>query len=207
METADPVPASDASRPWLARPVAVLGGVVAGQLLLARSDQAAVILTSLLAYPTGFEFDISAVLRAPEPATAVDPTTAVGLAREQTGASGPPRPRSPVDGVGGLQVMVRFADGTALSSLHRSASPADREPPGPLLSPVVASTDQQRHDARFWVWPLPPDGPVTVGCAWPARDIPHSRVEVSGELIRQAAAGAVELWPAAPPADPAVSAD
>ncbi|WFE24333.1 hypothetical protein O7621_14300 [Solwaraspora sp. WMMD937] len=200
METADPVPASDASRPWLARPVAALGGVVAGQLLLARSDQAAVILTSVLAYPTGFEFDISAILRAPEPATATD------LARPPAGASGPPRPRTPVDGVGGLQVMVRFADGTVLSSLHRSTSRADREPAGPLLSPVAASTDQQRHDARFWVWPLPPDGPVTVECAWPARDIPHSRVEVSGELIRQAAAGAVELWPAAPPADPAVSA-
>ncbi|MFV2010568.1 MULTISPECIES: hypothetical protein [unclassified Micromonospora] len=194
MDTADPQQAGVPPRPWLARPVAVLGGVVAGQLLLARSDQAAVILTSLLAYPTGFEFDISAILRAPEPATAAGP------AREPAAAaSGAPRPRTPVDGVGGLQVMVRFADGTALSSLHRSTVPADREPAGPLLSPVAASTDQQRHDARFWVWPLPPDGPVTVGCAWPARDIPHSRVEISGELIRQAAAGAVELWPAAAP--------
>ncbi|MFY1655233.1 hypothetical protein ACN27J_30675 [Solwaraspora sp. WMMB762] len=206
METADPVPASDASRPWLARPVAVLGGVVAGQLLLARSDQAAVILTSVLAYPTGFEFDISAVLRVPEP-PAVDPTTATDPARPPAGASGPPRPRIPIDGVGGLQVMVRFADGTVLSSLHRGASPADRQPAGPLLSPVVASTDQQRHDARFWVWPLPPDGPVTVECAWPARDIPHSRVEVSGELIRQAAAGAVELWPAPTLTDRAAPAD
>ncbi|WJK40094.1 hypothetical protein O7608_27330 [Solwaraspora sp. WMMA2056] len=182
METADPARAPEGAPPWLARPVAVLGGVVAGQLLLARSDRAAVILTSLLAYPTGFEFEISAILRVADP----------------DGHAGPPRPRTPVEGVGGLQVMVRFADGTSLSSLHRDPPPADLEPNGPLLVPVVASSDQQRHDARFWVWPLPPEGPVTVECAWPARDVAHSRVEVSGALIRQAAAGAVELWPAAP---------
>ncbi|MDG4767295.1 hypothetical protein O7632_24850 [Solwaraspora sp. WMMD406] len=191
MDTADPARSAADPRPWLGRPVAVLAGVVAGQLPLARSDQAAVILTSVLAYPTGFEFEISAILRVPEAAATVE------TARRPDAATGPPRPRTPVDGVGGLQVMVRFADGTALSSPPAERSPVDREPAGPLLRPVLASTDEQRHDARFWVWPLPPDGLVTVECSWPARDIPHSRVEISGALIRQAAAGAVELWPSA----------
>jgi hypothetical protein len=43
--------------------LAALPGVVARELLLARTDDAAVAVTGLLAYPAGFEFTLSAVLR------------------------------------------------------------------------------------------------------------------------------------------------
>ncbi|WP_326555000.1 hypothetical protein [Micromonospora sp. NBC_01813] len=175
---------------WHARPPAVLGQVVAGQLLLARSDRAAVVLTSVLAYPSGFEFDISAILREPQPA---------GVDAFVAGAA-VPRPRSFVETDGGPELTVRFADGTTLSSARPGPlpeHPGDGEgvPAGPVLVPVAASTDDRRHDARFWIWSLPPEGPVVIECGWPAQEITYGRVEISGTLIRQAAAGAVELWP------------
>ncbi|MFY1633419.1 hypothetical protein ACN27F_09090 [Solwaraspora sp. WMMB335] len=171
------------------RPSAVLGQVVAGQLLLARSDRAAVILTSLLAYPTGFEFEICAILREP-----AQPEPAAGAVRSPDGTAVAPRPRTPVDGVGGLEVAVRFANGARATNLRRAPTDAG-QPDGPVLVPLVASTDQWRHEAEFWVWPLPPQGQLSIECAWPAQEISHSRVEIAADLIRQAAAGAVELWP------------
>ncbi|MFV2020484.1 hypothetical protein [Micromonospora sp. LOL_023] len=173
---------------WHARPPAVLGQVVAGQLLLARSDRAAVVLASVLAYPTGFEFDVSAILREPQPAGGGAFTDGAAV----------PRPRSAAESGGGPELTVRFADGTTLSSARPGPlpeHPGDGAPAGPVLVPVAASTDGRRHDARFWVWSLPPEGPVVVECGWPAQDITYGRVEISGTLIRAAAAGAVELWP------------
>jgi hypothetical protein len=47
----------------------------------------------------------------------------------------------------------------------------------------------------YWVWPLPPPGPVTFVCEWPAHGIGESRADVDARLIREAAVRAVPLWP------------
>lgn len=203
MDDVDAPPAGASHPDWLAPPPSVLGQMVAGQLLLARSDRAAVVLTSLLAYPSGFEFHVSAILR--EPAS-VPSEAAQRQADAVAAGAAVPRPRSFVETAGGPAITLTFADGTTLSS-----SPPGRRVPagdkdetevpghvasgGPVLVPVASTTDNRRHDARFWVWSLPSEGPVTVECAWPAQEITYGRVEISGALIRQAAAGAVELWP------------
>jgi hypothetical protein len=186
-------PRAGAGHPgWLAPPPSVLGQVVAGQLLLARSDRAAVVLTSVLAYPSGFEFHVSAILREPAPVR----SEAAQRQAEALGAGAAvPRPRTFVEAVGGPEITLGFADGTTLSSGRAGPLPEHDVPGGPVLVPVEATTDDRHRDARFWVWSLPPEGPVTVECAWPAQEITYGRVEISGALIRQAAAGAVELWP------------
>ena len=43
--------------------------------------------------------------------------------------------------------------------------------------------------------PLPPSGPLTFVCEWPAHGITESRASIEGDLIRVAAAEAVQLWP------------
>jgi len=48
---------------WLAPPANVLPGVVPVELLLARTEQTAVAVTGIRAYPTGFAFTISIRLR------------------------------------------------------------------------------------------------------------------------------------------------
>jgi hypothetical protein len=47
----------------------------------------------------------------------------------------------------------------------------------------------------FWLWPLPPAGPVKVSCEWPVVDIALSTVEIDGGGIRDAAQRVTKLWP------------
>ena len=49
--------------PWLAPPVNVLPGVVPVELLIGRTEETAVALTGIRAYPTGFCFTVSIRLR------------------------------------------------------------------------------------------------------------------------------------------------
>jgi hypothetical protein len=51
---------------------------------------------------------------------------------------------------------------------------------------------------RYWVWPLPPAGPVTFICQWSALGIEESRGEIDARLILDAAGRAVQLWPQDP---------
>ena len=51
--------------PWLAPPVNVLPGVVPVELLIARTEDTAVAVTGIRAYPTGFAFTVSIRLRRP----------------------------------------------------------------------------------------------------------------------------------------------
>ena len=35
-------------------------------------------------------------------------------------------------------------------------------------------------DMSYWIYPLPPDGPMTTTCKWPAGGVPDAVVEVDG---------------------------
>ncbi|MFL6222641.1 MAG: hypothetical protein ACJ75K_07385, partial [Actinomycetes bacterium] len=50
-------------------------------------------------------------------------------------------------------------------------------------------------DMEHWVWPLPPPGPFTFVCEWPARGIAESGAEIDAGSILEAAGRAVTLWP------------
>jgi hypothetical protein len=45
---------------------------------------------------------------------------------------------------------------------------------------------------RYWLWPLPPPGPVTFSCRWPAYGIDRSDVVVDG--VHAAARRSQPLW-------------
>ena len=64
-----------------------------------------------------------------------------------------------------------------------------------MLFPDGGGGGGRRYDMRYWVWPLPPPGPVAFVCEWPAFGIPESRAELDARLILDAAARAVESWP------------
>jgi hypothetical protein len=49
---------------------------------------------------------------------------------------------------------------------------------------------------HVWLWGLPPPGPLTIACQWPAEQIPPSQVELNAGLVLAAAAQAQTLWPA-----------
>lgn len=53
----------------------------------------------------------------------------------------------------------------------------------------------QLQDEHYWVWPLPPPGPIDFVCGWPAMGIGATQVALDAGPIRDAATRSVELWP------------
>jgi hypothetical protein len=47
----------------------------------------------------------------------------------------------------------------------------------------------------FWLWPLPPPGPLTFVSAWPARTAEERSVVADGSEVVAAAAEARQVWP------------
>jgi hypothetical protein len=71
----------------------------------------------------------------------------------------------------------------------------DGEPTGPLMFGRGGGGGGAKWEQRYWVWPLPPAGPMAFVCEWPARAIPLTEHEVDGTRIREAASSAEVLWP------------
>ena len=153
---------------------------------VARSAEATIALTGMRAYSTGFEFELCAVLRWAE--------------------DGPSLPTWPTHDPGAddvpdrfLRVGFQFSDGTSVTNLDDWL--ADLDPDGshrPLLVSGGSQGSSRRYDARYWVWPLPPPGPVSFVVEWPARGIAEAHVEIDAGLIRDAAARTLDVWTGEP---------
>jgi hypothetical protein len=95
-----------------------------------------------------------------------------------------------------LRLDVQFADGTTTTNLDQPPfDQPDAEPAGPRLVENSAITGERRFDLSYWVWRLPPPGPVTFVCQWPACRIQQARAQIDGQRIRDAAARSIHLWP------------
>jgi hypothetical protein len=97
---------------------------------------------------------------------------------------------------------VQFADGQKATSLERRwdyfdpQDAAQAPPPGPVLVPQGGAGGERVRSQSYWVWPLPPDGPLAFVVEWPALGVPLTQARVDAALIRQAAAQDEGLWPA-----------
>ncbi len=90
---------------------------------------------------------------------------------------------------------IEFSDGRKATTLDWERLRPPGEPPrGPVLTMLGGGGDDRRWDQRYWVWPLPPPGPLAFVCEWPALGIALSRVDVDAELVLEAAARAEPLW-------------
>ena len=70
----------------------------------------------------------------------------------------------------------------------------------PVLSSHGSQGNQRAWNAQFWLWPLPPPGPLVFVTEWPIAGIDLTRVEVDADLILEASLEAQELWPDEPTA-------
>jgi hypothetical protein len=173
------------SPPWRHAPSGTLPGVLALQLVLARTEQVVVCVTRLGAYPTGFELEL--VTMASGESDALDPFLFGGRSRGlQTGAGMPPEK---------LRFGVEFADGTKATNTSRRWGPQDDPPPGPVLSPGSGSGSGGGNCRQsMWVWPLPPAGKLAFVCESPAAGIPLTRHEIDAQIILDAASHAQQLF-------------
>jgi hypothetical protein len=176
--------------PWAGPPESEIGVALPMRQALHRTVDVVIAVTDLTAYSNGFEFRIAVRSKA-----AIDPRD-MGF--------GPPPFRETGTG---LSVELRYADGRSKTSsgggpdpdtmdYYRAAGEGEEPaiPPGPVLGHTSGGGGGRRWDFHWWVWPLPPDGLVTITCHWPARGIDSTPVELDGAAIRRAGEQSKSVW-------------
>ncbi|HEX4036366.1 MAG TPA: hypothetical protein VHX66_18145 [Solirubrobacteraceae bacterium] len=157
-------------------------GVVALELVLARTAAVAVCVTRVAAYPTGFELEV--VSFAPDGGEDLDPFF---MARRR-------RPSGGDDDA--LRFGVQFSDGERATNLGSHRPPGlGGEPQGPILTSHGGGGGGGHWRQHFWIWPLPPPGPLALVCEWPAVSLPLTRHELDAQPIIAAASRAREIFP------------
>lgn len=164
-------------------PQDVLPGVAPIELVIASSARAAVYVGRCSAYPTGFELEVRVLLAAD--AEDLDPS--LNGSHHRPGR----RPGS------GYEYMLKFgvelSDGRKATNVHLHAP--GTEPQEPVMWSMGGGGGGGRWRQDFWVWPLPPPGPVAFVCEWPEAGIPLSRAEADAQQLLDAAARAVAAFP------------
>ena len=174
-----------------------LPGVVPLELVLARSEVAAVYVSGLSAYPTEVEFDLVTIAAPDEDDEALDPMLFGPHRhhmRRRAGGSEIPDEM--------LRFGVEFADGRRATNTGGGGfSPPDSEPAGPVLHPGGGGGGGGRWHQVMFLWPLPPPGRLALVCEWPAAGIPFTRTEIDAGAIHEAARRAQVIFEDHPGAD------
>jgi hypothetical protein len=173
-------------------PEDVVPAVVPLGLDVGTNDEVAMAITHLTVYPTGFGFGFTALTKDDPGVVCADEFEFARGAKED-----------PV----GLQfhLGIEFADGrradsrTHWISINRPAMPNRMHfPSDPLTEISLRAGGAGAHDRRYsgsaWVWPLPPDGPLTFWVGWPAAGLPSRPTVNDGLMVLDAVGAATTLW-------------
>ena len=170
-------------------PADLVPGIVPVELVLARTSQRAIGLTGIRAYPTGFSCTLHLRLREVIPG-------------EQSNFGAFNMFGDGVDPAGEfadyyLRFGVGFADGGKATNLHQRHDFDEGPAPDPPTLRLVRweGYDLLAREVDVWVWGLPPPGPLTFVCTWPASQLPASGVEIDASLVLEAADRAMPVWP------------
>jgi len=174
-------------RPAWEQPDAVIPGSVPGELILIRTGQVAVAIGSIRAYPNGFEFTAHVRTRGADEDEPVRHGPFDRHARRGKETAGDV-----------LRLGVLYADGRRTATTSHWWPGEDADPGRLVLHPGGSGGNARRWDGGFWVYPLPPEGPVTFVASWLEYGVAETRAELDGSAIRAAAGRAVILWPEEP---------
>lgn len=104
-----------------------------------------------------------------------------------------------------LLLGLEYADGRTATNLTGPTwwAPGGPEPDPrhPTLMPTGGGGGNLSFDQSYWLTPVPPPGPLTVICAWPAFAITETRTVLDLSGIAEASSAVQELWPWQPPED------
>jgi hypothetical protein len=172
---------------WLGPPHNVLPGIAPVELIIARTDETAVAIAGIRAYPEGFGFTLSLRLRT----VSTRESQQFPYLLDRVAFEGDALPDE------FLRFGVQFADGRKATNLDRPPyDPEGQAPDRPVLHRHSGGGGGSAWDMEHWVWPLPQAGPFAFVCEWPSRGIAESRAEIDTGLILEAAGRAVTFWPA-----------
>jgi hypothetical protein len=95
-----------------------------------------------------------------------------------------------------LRFGVQFSNGAKATNV---GPPMNMPTPPGTLGPWLVSHSGQASEGlvqtTYWVWPLPPPGPLEFVAEWPRNAIPLTRHSIDADVILEAAARCVPLWP------------
>jgi hypothetical protein len=160
---------------------------VALELVLARTEQVAVCVSRVSAYPEGFELELLTMANGER--HDLDPH----LFGSRRFRGEPARvgviPREM------LRFGIEFADATkATNTSGRFPGSPEERPSGPVMTPGGGGGGGAVWRQTLWVWPLPPAGPMTFVCEWPAAAIALTRREIDAQLVLDAATRAQVIF-------------
>ena len=170
-----------------ALPDGVIPGVIHIGLILIRTDELAVAVNSVAAYPNGFEFTVHALLHHEQLAWGISPIdpSADAVTKQYPEQA--------------LRLGIQYADGRRARSNNYQPMPVDDTDGEDLLMTETGSGGTGRQwGGRFWVHPLPSDGPVTFIASWLLRGVTEVSAALDSSVIHEAAGRAVILWPDEP---------
>lgn len=170
-------------QPWQGSEPGWIGGWVPWRVVLIKTDDAYAMLREFEAYPTGLQFSMVTTFR-PEPTPPASGVEEMMHARMMM-----------MRGRNGPRFGVMFSDGrkTAVDEGFPIGS-RDREPDRPVLVHQGGGGGGGVWRQGFWLWPLPPPGPLTWVASWEERGIAETSVVVDASVLLEAAAEAEKLW-------------
>lgn len=191
VRTGEPIEPRFSQPEWIAPPRGVLGGYASTRAVIFHTDRAVLVASRFDAYLTGVEFTLELQLRE----SAIDYRDfpwELHLQRND------PRTELPAEF---LRLGVRFSDGSSWSNFDAHSTPGwaaygspTARPDGPILVGRGGGGDEGGWRMNQWLWPLPPEGPLTFFAEWPAFDVPETAVVVDASELRRAAERSELLW-------------
>lgn len=169
---------------WFGPPRGVLPGYAPERAVVFRTDDAILVAGRFDVFPSGAEFTLELQLR-------VDDEDLMEMPWERHRR----RPRVgtelPDDF---LRLGILFADGSSWTNLDNGFPQFDERPSGPVVMSRGGGGGGGRWSMDQWMWPLPPDGPLTFIAEWPKYGVAESRGSVDAGALRDAAKEAQVLW-------------
>lgn len=154
-----------------------VGEVAASSFLLARASDVVVAARAVTAYSDGLHLAF-VVLFADEQRT------------EDLAATLRDFGRSP----GRFRLGCRFSDGRTAAAGTRESPEVELLAGDPQLILLGSAVSALQWTAEYWLWPLPPTGPLVLGCRWHDRGIAENVVHLDTAPILRAAAASRPVW-------------
>jgi hypothetical protein len=95
---------------------------------------------------------------------------------------------------GRFRLGVAYSDGRQATSGSRDSPDVERSSTAAQLKLLASSHAGLLWTGDYWLWPLPPAGPLVVGCRWPDRGIPETLVQIDPAPLLAAAATSKPVW-------------
>jgi len=171
------------------RPAAWVAGVVPVELVVARSAQAAVVVSRVAAFPDGFELIVNSYVHRSVKRRR-RPDLRHPMMWHGMGEPGEPLPDEL------LRFGVAWPDGgraTNIDDWGRSWPDATEAAHG--LESYGGGGSDREYSQEYWAWPLPGAGPVGFVVEWPAFGISETRATIDGDQFVDAAARSRPIWP------------